>query len=251
MQFHQEAKEPMTDLSSTNLFKAAKQALAAVAGLIVLSGTIAMAQSQQVEEKLMAFRQNQAANKQKLAQYTWQETETISIKGEVKDTKVYQVQMANGQQQKTEVSNQAAQQGGREGRLKKHVVEKKKEEFQEYGRSIGALAKQYTTPNPDALMKAKQAGNISLSPGSGTVNLVIKDYVKAGDSVTFTIAEQSKQLQSVAVNSYLNDPKDAVKISAQFGQLPDGTNHVASTLINGVSKELTVNDVNSNYQKKM
>ena len=241
----------MTCSSPSKFFKATKDAAVAVAVLVVLTGSLAMAQSQQMEEKLMAFKQNQAANKQKLAQYTWQETETISLKGEVKDTKVYQVQMVNGQQQKTEVSNQAAQQGGREGRLKEHVVQKKKEEYQEYGQSIGALAKQYTTPNPDALMKAKQAGNISLTPGQGTVALVIKNYVKQGDSVTFTIAEPTKQLQSVNVQSYLNDPTDAVTISAQFAQLPDGTNHTASTLINGVSKQLTVNDVNSNYQKKM
>ena len=215
-----------------------------------LLGVCAFAQSQQLEEKLMALKQNQAANKQKLAQYTWTETETISLKGEVKDTKTYTVQMVNGQQQKTETSNQQAQQGGREGRLKEHVVAKKKEEYQEYGQSIGALAKQYTTPNPDALMKAKQAGNISLSPGQGTVALVIKNYVKQGDSVTFTIDPQSKQLQNVRVASYLNDPKDAVTISAEYAQLPDGTNHVASTLINGESKQLTVNDVNSNYQKQ-
>ena len=55
---------------------------------------------------------------------------------------------------------------------------------------------------------------------------------------------------SVQVNTYLNDPKDAVTINAQFAKLSDGTNHVASTLINGVSKQLTVNDVNSNYQKQ-
>ena len=215
-----------------------------------LVGVSAFAQSQQLEERLMAFKQNQAANKQKLAQYTWTETETISIKGEVKDTKVYQVQMVNGQQQKTEVSNQAAQQGGREGRLKEHVVAKKKEEYQEYGQSIGALAKQYTTPDPDRLMQAKQAGNISLTPGQGTVALVVKNYVKQGDSVTFTLDPQSKQLQNVRVASYLNDPKDAVTISAEFAQLPDGTNHVASTLINGESKQLTVNDTNSNYQMR-
>ena len=215
-----------------------------------LLGVCAFAQSQQLEEKLMALKQNQAVNKQKLAQYTWTETETISLKGEVKDTKTYTVQMVNGQQQKTETSNQQAQEGGREGRLKEHVVAKKNEEYQEYGQSIGALAKQYTTPNPDALMKAKQAGNISLSPGQGTVALVIKNYVKQGDSVTFTIDPQSKQLQNVRVASYLNDPKDAVTISAEYAQLPDGTNHVASTLINGESKQLTVNDVNSNYQKQ-
>jgi hypothetical protein len=215
-----------------------------------LLGFCAFAQNQQLEEKLMALKQNQANNKQKLAQYTWTETETISLKGEVKDTKVYTVQMVNGQQQKTEVSNQAAQQGGREGRLKERVVDKKKAEYQQYGQSIAALAKQYTTPNPDALMKAKQAGNISLTPGQGTVALVIKNYVKQGDSVTFTLDPQSKQLQNVHVASYLNDPKDAVTISAEFAQLPDGTNHVASTLTNGESKQLTVNDVNSNYQMR-
>jgi hypothetical protein len=221
-----------------------------VAALIILSGSFAFAQNPQMEERLMAFKQNQANNKQKLAQYTWTMTETISLKGEVKDTKVYQVQMVNGQQQKTEVSNQQAQQGGRDGRLKQRVVTKKKEEYQEYGQSIAALAKQYTTPNPDALMKAKQAGNISLSPGQGTVALVVKNYVKQGDTVTFTLDPQSKQLQNVRVASYLNDPKNAVTISAEFAQLPDGTNHVASTLINGESKQLIVNDVNSNYQKR-
>jgi hypothetical protein len=73
--------------------------------------------------------------------------------------------------------------------------------------------------------------------------------VKQGDSMTFTLDPQSKQLQNVRVSSYLNDPSDAVTISAEFAQLPDGTNHVASTLINGVSKQLTVNQQNSNYQK--
>ena len=210
----------------------------------------AAAQNQQMADKLMAIKDAQAANKAKLAQYTWTETETISVKGEVKDTKTYQVSMVNGQQQKTEVGNQAAQSGGRQGRLKEHVVDKKKQEYQEYGQSIGALAKQYTTPNPEALMAAKQAGNISLQPGSGTVSLVIKNYVKQGDSVTMTISEQTHSPVSAHVNSYLNDPKDAVTINAQFAKLPDGTNHVATTTINGVSKQLTVNDVNSNYQKQ-
>jgi len=36
----------------------------------------------------------------------------------------------------------------------------------------------------------------------------------------------------------------------RFTQFSDGTSHVASTLINGESKQLTVNDVNSNYQMR-
>src|SRR5215472_2578683 len=89
------------------------------------TASISVAQNQQVVDKLMTLKENQTANKQKLAQYTWTETETISLKGDVKDTKVYQVQMVNGQPQKTLVNNQQAQQGGggHEGRFKQHVVE--------------------------------------------------------------------------------------------------------------------------------
>ncbi len=216
----------------------------------LLSTAPAAAQNPQMADKLMAIKQAQETNKQKLAQYTWTETETISIKGSVKDTKTYQVQMVNGQQQKTEVGNQkAGSGGGREGRVKEHVVEKKTQEYEQYGQQISALAKQYTTPNPEALMQAKQAGNISIQPGGGTVSLIIKNYVKQGDSVTMTVSEQNHSPVSVQVNSYLNDLKDAVTISAQFAQLPDGTNHVATTNINGVSKQLGINETNSNYQK--
>ncbi len=225
--------------------------IAALAACVLLCCVVLSAQSPQLEEKLMAIKQKMAMNKQKLGQYTWTETETISIKGNVKDTKTYQVQMVNGQPQKTLVDNQQASSGGgRQGRLKEHVIEKKTDEFQQYGQQIGALAKQYTTPDPDRLMQAKQQGNISLQPGSGTVNLVIKSFVKPNDQVTLTISEQTKAPVAIQVNSYLNDPKDAVNINAQFAQLPDGTNHVATTTIDGVSKQLTVNEQNSNYQMR-
>jgi hypothetical protein len=216
----------------------------------IFSITPAIAQNQQMEQKLTAIKNAAAANKQKLAQYTWTETETVSIKGSTKDTKTYQVAMVNDKAQKTLVNDQKASSGGgREGRAKEHVIEKKTEEYEEYGQSIGALAKEYTTPNPEALMAAKQAGNVSLQPGAGTVSLVIKSYVKPGDSVTMTISEATHSPVSVQVNSYLSDPKDAVIINAQFGQLPDGTNHVTTTMIDGVSKQLGINEQNSNYQK--
>ena len=228
-------------------------AVVATAAFMLLGYSLAAAQNPQLEEKVMAIKQAQALNKQKLAQYTWQETETISIKGDVKDTKIYQVQLGpNGQPQKTEINEQKAQSGGgRQGRLKQRVIEKKTEEYQEYGQQIGALAKQYTTPDPDRLMQAKQQGNISLQMGQGgTLNLVIKNYVKPNDSVTMAIDPQTKSPVRVQVSSYLSDPSDAVNITANFARLPDGTNHVASTTINGVSKQLTINDQNSNYQMR-
>lgn len=223
----------------------------AIAAVLFVSAVPMRAQGPAMEQKLMAIKQGMAENKQKLAQYSWQETETISLKGEVKDTKVYQVQLGPSGQQKTLLNDQKAQSGGgRDGRLKQRVVAKKKEEFQEYGQQIGALAKQYTTPDPERLMQAKQQGNVSLQlGGSGTLNLIIKSYVKPNDQVTLTINDQTKKIAAAQIQSYLNDPSDAVTISAQFAQLPDGTNHVASMTINGQSKQLTINDQNSNYQK--
>ena len=99
-------------------------------------------------------------------------------------------------------------------------------------------------------MQAKQQGDVSMQlGGNGTVNLIIKSYVKPNDQVTLTINDQTKSIVSAQIQSYLNDPSDAVAISAQFAQLPDGTNHVASMTINGESKHLTVNEQNSNYQR--
>lgn len=232
----------------TNVIKKAFRTVAlTMVGLAFSGGLLATAQNPQVEEKLMAIKQNMDANKARLAQYVWTEVETISIDGNVKDTKTFRVAMVNGQQQKTLVNDQKASSGGREGRVKERVVEKKTEEYEQYGQQISALAKQYTTPDPQRLIQAKQQGNLTLQPGQGTIALIIKNFVKPGDQVTLTIAEQSKALMSVNVQSFLDDPKDAVTIGAQFAQLPDGTNHVTSTTINGVSKKLVVNEQNSNY----
>jgi hypothetical protein len=37
-------------------------------------------------------------------------------------------------------------------------------------------------------------------------------------------------------------------MTVQFAELPSGVNHVASTQVNGISKQMTVAITNSNYQ---
>jgi hypothetical protein len=101
-----------------------------------------------------------------------------------------------------------------------------------------------------ALQQAYQQGNISMQPNGagGTVNLVIKSYLKPNDSVTLVFNQQQKAVQSIQVASYLTDPSDAVTVAVQFAKLPDGTNHVATVQVNGVSKQLGVLIQNSMYQ---
>jgi hypothetical protein len=221
------------------------------AAALLLSTLPFHAQNPEVQQKLAEVKAASAANKQALAHYTWQEQQTTSIKGDVKKQQVFQVSVGpDGQQQKTQIGGSQAAPPPSGGRLKQHVVEKKTAEFKDYGEQIADLAKQYTQPDPERLQAAFQAGNISLVPGGGEseIKLVIKNYVKPGDSLTLVFNRQQKGIQSVQVASYLDSPSDAVTIAAQFAKLPDGTNHVASTQINGVSKQLTVVTQNSNYQ---
>jgi hypothetical protein len=223
--------------------------IVAAAAALLLSALPVPAQSPEVQQKLAEIKTAMAANKQALAHYTWQEQQTTSIKGEVKKQQIYQVSVGPDGQQKTQIGgSQAPPPSG--GRLKQRVVAKKTAEFQDYGEQIAALAKQYTQPDPERLQAAYQAGNVSLQSGGGAgeITLVIKNYIKPGDSVTLLYSRQQKGIQSIKVASYLSDPSDAVTIAAQFAKLPDGTNHVTGTQIDGVSKQLTVATQNSNYQ---
>lgn len=224
--------------------------IATAVAALFLSALPVPAQNPAVQQKLAEIKTAMAANKQALAHYTWQEQQTTSIKGDVKKQQVFQVSMGPDGQQKTQIGGSQAPPPSGGGRLKQHIVEKKTAEFQDYGQQIAALAKQYTQPDPERLQAAYQAGNVSLQPGGGDgeITLVIKNYVKPGDSVTLTFGRQQKAIQSIKVASYLSDPSDAVTIAAQFAKLPDGTNHVTSTQIDGVSKQLTVVTQNSNYQ---
>jgi hypothetical protein len=222
----------------------------AILALSPLAALRAVAQNPDLQEKLAAVKQSLAQNKQALAQYTWQEKQSTAVKGDVKSEKLFQVRLGpDGKPQKTETMGTPQSSGGRG--LKGHIKEKKQEEFKEYGQQIGALAQQYAAPDPQRLQQAFQQGNVMLGSGGapGEVKMVIKNYVKPNDQVTLIFNQQAKAIQSMQIQSYLSDPKDAVTIAAQYSQLPDGTNHVSTMQINGVSKELTITSQNSNYQK--
>jgi hypothetical protein len=213
-----------------------------------------LAQSPELQQKFAAIKEASAKNKQALAQYTWMEQDTISLKGEVKKQEHFQVRLGpDGKPQKTSLDPPApADAGDQGGRLKRHVVEKKKEEYKDYADQIKALIQQYLPLDKDALQAAYQKGNVTLGPEASTpgqFQLVVSNYIKQGDKMTLVFSKAQKGLVSLTINSYLNDPKDAVNVNAQFSQIPGGPNHISSQTIDGVSKQLTIAVQNSNYQK--
>ena len=136
------------------------------------------------------------------------------------------------------------------GRLKRHVVEKKKEEYKDYADAMRALAQQYVPPDGALLQQAYAQGNIMMGPVAGAPNavqLVIHNYLKPQDSMTLVFDRTQKALLSLQIASYMSDPKDAMTLTVRFSRLPDGTNHVDSVVMNGVSKQLNIATQNSNY----
>jgi len=220
----------------------------------------ALAQNPQLQQRIGEIKEAAGKNKQALAQYTWVEQVTISLKGQEKKQEHFQVRLGpDGKPQKTSLDPPASPQssdtgggGRRGGRLKEHVVEKKKEEYKDYADQIKSLIQQYVPPDKDMVERARQQGGITLGPEAGAAGqyrLVISNYVKQGDNMTLTIDGAQKELVGMSINSYLDDPKDAVNVSVQFTGIPGGPNHVSSETINGVSKQLTIPIQNSNYQK--
>src|SRR5882762_2885931 len=222
--------------------------------LVILAGAVfipaANAQNPELQQHVADVQQSMAKNKQALAQYTWNEQVTISLKGEEKKQEHFQVRLGPDlQPQKTSLDPPADPPSG--GRLKKHIVAKKTEEYKEYADQMKALAQQYAPPDKDQLERAYTQGNITLGPAAGASNeiqLIIHNYLKPGDSMTLVFDKTQKALLRLQIASYMDDPKDAMNLTVQFERLPDGTNHVSNLVIDGVSKQLNIAIQNVNYQ---
>ena len=204
----------------------------------------------ELQQKLAALKESAAENKQKLRQYQWIETSQITLKGEQKPEQVNQCSYGpNGQVQKIPMNPQQQQQG--RGGLRGRIVEKKKEEMKDYMQQVHSLLSMYLPPNSQLMQQAFQNHNVSLdkSMGSAGVQLIFKNYAKQGDQMTITFDPATKKISTINVNTYMDDPKDAVTLAVQMASLPDGTNYAQQTMLNATAKQIQVTTTNSNYVK--
>ena len=222
--------------------------------LALVSATLAQAP----EDRSAAIKEALAKNQAALRQYTWVETTTISLKGEVKKKEQKQCSYGpDGKVQKVPIPGQAAPQqaqekggGRRGGRLKKEIVENKVEELTEYMEQAAALVHQYVPPDPQKIQAAQGAGNVSVQPAGGVTTLNVKSYVKPGDSLALGFDPTAKAMRSYAVQSYVEKPKDDdLTLTVKFNSLPDGTTYPETVVLDVTAKKVVVNITNSGYKK--
>ncbi len=211
------------------------------------------AQGTEMQQRLAEVKQSLAFNKQVLAQYTWLEQQIVSVKGEQKKEELYNVQYGpDGKPQKTPVDPSSVSDNDRQTRgLRGRIREKKIDEYKEYANSIRTLIEQYVPPDKDMLQQSYQQGNVMIGPAAGQPSeyrVVVTNYIKQGDNLTIVMDKNTLSPVSVSISTYLNDPSDAVTVSVAFSKMPSGGPfHVATETINGVSKQLTIEVLNTNY----
>jgi hypothetical protein len=225
-----------------------------IAAVVLAAMTPALAQmgggsGGELQEKIAAVKQAAAENQQKLHRYQWMETTQLTLNGEAKPPQTSMCQYGpSGTVQKTPMGPPPQPPSG--GRMKQRIIEKKKEEMQDYMGQVKSLLALYVPPDPQKMAQAFQSGNASLnsSPGSPVAQIVFKNYAQPGDQMTLSFDTSARKITTVNVNTYMGEAKDVVTLAVQMASLPDGTNYSQQTVLNATAKKLQVTTTNSNYQ---
>jgi hypothetical protein len=207
------------------------------------------AEAQELQEKLAASKQAAAQNQQALRSYTWIEKTELSLKGEVKSTKVDSCRYgADGKVQKTPIVEPppAEKKGGLRGK----VVAKKTGEMKAELEAAVALVHRYVPPVPEKMQAVMTAGTASIAQtGPGAAALRFPGYEKGNDSLTLTFDTAVKALRQIDVATSLDKPSDAVTFRVTMQSLPDGTSYPANIVLGIPASRIEVRITNTNYQK--
>jgi len=218
--------------------------------LVVVAGVAeSPMQAQDLQQKLASAKQAAARNQQAIRSYSWLEKTELSLKGEVKNTKVDMCKYGpDGKVQKTAVVEPPPPEPKRG--LKGKVVAKKTGEMKEEMESAVALVQQYVPPSPDLMQAVMSAGTASLSQaGPGFAALKFPGYLKKGDAVTLTFESAVKTLHQIEVNTWLDAPDNAVNLKVTMQVLPDGTSYPGTIAFALPKRQIEVKITKSNYQK--
>lgn len=233
-------------VTSTTLF--VSMLVITFAAVVLVAALSSFAQGNGLQDRLAAIKQSMAENKQKLSQYQWIETTQLTLKGEPKPQTQESCHYGpDGTVQKTPLGPPPEEPSG--GRVKEHMIEKKKKEMQEYMDDVKGLLAMYLPPDPQKIEQAHQKGNVSLNPVGDMVNLVFTNYAQPGDKMILTFDPAAKRIARISINTFMGKAKDVVTLQVQMASLPDGTNYAQQTVLNASAKKLVVTTTNSNYQK--
>jgi hypothetical protein len=186
-----------------------------------------------------------AANAKLLQQYIYKTRTEIKFKGEGRMVRINQVHFdANGKPQMTLVSQTGG--GAQPSGLAKAIIEKKKQELQDYGNRITALVDNYFPIDPQKMAVALQKAELG---GTGnSVSLVIRNYSEPGDVMSIIVDPINKKLQKFELKTLLD--KDPVTVTADMNSLPKGPIYPSFIKVKAPAKDLEIDISQYDYVKQ-
>jgi len=217
--------------------------------LIAIALLVAPAGAQDVKQKLAAAKEAAARNQQALRSYSWLEKTELRLKGDLKNTKVDMCKYGpDGKVQKTPVVEPEPPKKQRG--LKGKIVAKKTGEMKKELEAAVDLVQQYVPPSPDLMQVVMNAGTASISQaGPGAASLKFPGYVKKGDALTLTFDSTVKSLRQIAVDTWLDEPENAVTLKVTMQAMPEGVSYPGTIVFALPKRQLEVKITKSNYQK--
>ena len=199
--------------------------------------------------RVAAIKEWLAQSKAHLKNYQWIETTVISVKDEVKTTKVencyYDV---TGALQKVQTSiTQPKPKPGIRGAIAKDAAK----DMTAYMDKAVALVKSYMPPIPEKLQTLKDAGKMSVDflPGGQNLRLNFGDYQLPGDKLSVSLDMATNKPLGFGVQTYIDEPKDVVTLEVTVGVLPDGTGYADKTTLYAKAKNVQVVVTKSGFRK--
>jgi len=207
------------------------------------------AAAQDLKEKLAAVKQSIAANQQALRSYTWLEKTELSLKGEVKATKVDSCRYGpDGKVQKTPVVQPPPPEKKRG--LRGKIVANKTEEMKEELQATVALIQQYVPPDSGQIQVVMNAGTASVSQaGADLLAFNFPGYAKRGDALTITFDKAITGLRQIDVKTWLEKPEEPATLRVVMQSMPNGISFPGSIVLNIPASKIEVRITKSNYQK--
>jgi hypothetical protein len=212
--------------------------------VILLLTTVAF--SAQMDQKLA---QSQQQNAQALRQYTWKSRTEIRKGGETKNVQLAFMRYdLNGTMQKTPISSTPQQQLPTRG-IRGLVAQKKKENFMETLDSLSRLAKSYSELSPYEMQRFMATAMVTpeMSPQQKLFRIQGSNVLQPGDSMTVWVDAVTRKQRRVEIQTTLE--RKPVRIVSDFQDLPQGPTHMARSIVDYPSEELTLITENFDYER--
>lgn len=212
--------------------------------LVVPLMVFAQVPNEGLANQIIQARQKNAAL---MKQYTWNCRTEFIDNGDVKDTRVEQVNYGpGGQLQRTVLNNEGAHMPG--GFVRKRIEEKKKKEMEQYLKGLHELLDQYTLPSAGALINFMSQANITAGKapdGTPILTMTGNNVVSPGDTLSMTVNPTNFATRRMEISTTYNG--DPVTVTATFRTIPSGLTYLQYATVEVPDKGITLQVQNYDY----